>query len=126
MFALDEGSFGPHLHLSLSVSTVGQKFQFIDLINVVHIGSHVACLSPQGGSCAHQRLSSGAVISALIQEAGFTLLRNGNNNLNFIQIWSMKQDTYLYDLWEHTKMESPIGPGTSNANQKLVLARCCK
>ncbi|KAK4260129.1 hypothetical protein QN277_003286 [Acacia crassicarpa] len=43
------------------------------------------------------------------------------------KIWSMKQDTYLYDLREHTKeiytiRWSPTGPGTSNPNQKLVLA----
>ncbi|CAL5418081.1 unnamed protein product [Camellia sinensis] len=43
------------------------------------------------------------------------------------KIWSMKQDTYLHDLKEHTKeiytiRWSPTGPGTNNPNQQLVLA----
>nr|KYP35788.1 F-box-like/WD repeat-containing protein TBL1XR1-B [Cajanus cajan] len=43
------------------------------------------------------------------------------------KIWSMKQDTYLHDLREHSKeiytiRWSPTGPGTNNPNQKLVLA----
>ncbi|CAJ1942923.1 unnamed protein product [Sphenostylis stenocarpa] len=44
------------------------------------------------------------------------------------KIWSMKQDTYLHDLREHSKeiytiRWSPTGPGTNNPNHKLVLAR---
>ncbi|KAI9082865.1 hypothetical protein K1719_035195 [Acacia pycnantha] len=31
----------------------------------------------------------------ILQLCGMLRQRNGNNNLNFIQIWSMKQDTYL-------------------------------
>ncbi|GMH06385.1 hypothetical protein Nepgr_008225 [Nepenthes gracilis] len=43
------------------------------------------------------------------------------------KIWSMKQETYIHDLKEHSKeiytiRWSPTGPGTSNPNQKLVLA----
>ncbi|XP_040866995.1 WD40 repeat-containing protein HOS15 isoform X3 [Glycine max] len=43
------------------------------------------------------------------------------------KIWSMKQDTYLHDLREHSKeiytiRWSPTGPGTNNPNHKLVLA----
>ncbi|KAI3773739.1 hypothetical protein L1987_48270 [Smallanthus sonchifolius] len=43
------------------------------------------------------------------------------------KIWSMKQDTCLHDLKEHTKeiytiRWSPTGPGTNNPNQPLVLA----
>ncbi|KAK7346939.1 hypothetical protein VNO80_21463 [Phaseolus coccineus] len=43
------------------------------------------------------------------------------------KIWSMKQDTYLHDLKEHSKeiytiRWSPTGPGTNNPNHKLVLA----
>ncbi|KAF3438835.1 hypothetical protein FNV43_RR17110 [Rhamnella rubrinervis] len=37
------------------------------------------------------------------------------------KIWSIKQDRYVHDLREHSKMESH-GPGTNNPNQKLVLA----
>ncbi|KAL6572481.1 hypothetical protein OROMI_013439 [Orobanche minor] len=44
------------------------------------------------------------------------------------KIWTMKQDTCLVDLREHTKeiytvRWSPTGPGTNNPNKKLVLAR---
>lgn len=77
-----------------------------------------------------------------------------------VQIWSMKQDKFVHDLREHSKVIlrfclshshcvcvhlclctsaliglqeiytirwSPTGPGTSNPNQQLVLARyrCC-
>ncbi|CAI0406241.1 unnamed protein product [Linum tenue] len=44
------------------------------------------------------------------------------------KIWSMKQEKYVYDLREHTKeiytlRWSPTGPGSSNPNEQLVLAR---
>ncbi|KAL9172326.1 hypothetical protein ABFS82_03G038400 [Erythranthe guttata] len=42
------------------------------------------------------------------------------------KIWTMKQDTCLLDLREHSKIYtvrwSPTGPGTNNPNQQLVLA----
>ncbi|KAG7027035.1 WD40 repeat-containing protein HOS15 [Cucurbita argyrosperma subsp. argyrosperma] len=46
---------------------------------------------------------------------------------SLMQIWSMKQDKYVYDLKEHSKeiytiRWSPTGPGTNNPNQQLVLA----
>ncbi|KAJ7952800.1 F-box-like/WD repeat-containing protein [Quillaja saponaria] len=43
------------------------------------------------------------------------------------KIWSMKHEKYVHDLRDHLKeiyalRWSPTGPGTNNANQKLVLA----
>ncbi|KAK7836086.1 wd40 repeat-containing protein hos15 [Quercus suber] len=44
------------------------------------------------------------------------------------QIWSMKQERYVHDLKDHAKeiytiRWSPTGPGTSNPNHQLLLAR---
>lgn len=46
----------------------------------------------------------------------------------FVQIWSMKQDNCVHDLQAHNKeiytiKWSPTGPGTSNPNANLMLAR---
>ncbi|XP_010550346.1 PREDICTED: F-box-like/WD repeat-containing protein TBL1XR1 [Tarenaya hassleriana] len=43
------------------------------------------------------------------------------------KIWSIKQDTFVHDLREHSKeiytiRWSPTGPGTNNPNQQLILA----
>ena len=45
-----------------------------------------------------------------------------------LKIWSMKQDTCVHDLQAHSKeiytiKWSPTGPGTSNPNMNLILAR---
>lgn len=45
-----------------------------------------------------------------------------------LKIWSMKQDTCVHDLQAHSKeiytiKWSPTGPGTSNPNVNLILAR---
>lgn len=44
------------------------------------------------------------------------------------QIWSMKQDSWVHDLQAHSKeiytiKWSPTGPGTSNPNFNIMLAR---
>ena len=45
-----------------------------------------------------------------------------------LKIWSMKQDSCVHDLQAHSKeiytiKWSPTGPGTSNPNMNLILAR---
>lgn len=45
-----------------------------------------------------------------------------------LQVWSMKQDTYVHDLRAHNKeiytiKWSPAGVGSPNPNQNLLLAR---
>lgn len=48
--------------------------------------------------------------------------------ISLTQIWSMKQDTCVHDLQAHSKeiytiKWSPTGPGTSNPNSNIMLAR---
>lgn len=45
-----------------------------------------------------------------------------------LQIWSMKQESCVHDLQAHSKeiytiKWSPTGPGTSNPNSNIMLAR---